>query len=252
MFRQALSKSFALAACGLFLTFALLASCTTEAAKETRSLDFDLSDSLKQYSKVVVTILDAKDSNKILDTAFSGKLLDPKKMAKYQLPDSIGANFQIRVQGIDSLGLLALQSDIKVQAGISSAAQKTPSERLPGFQPKSTLSRLKSLALSTGVLVPAFTPGVFVYSVTVPFAVDVITLNAVVADTQASLDLNGIPMESGVTTGSGKLNFGTNPLRVNVYTKGTVAPIEKYATVELAEEAVIEHRREGRTRGLHE
>ncbi len=219
------SKCIALAGCSLLLLLALLVSCTTDAAKETRSLDFALSDSLKQYSKVVVTILDAKDSSKVLDTAFSGRLLDPKNMAKYRLPDSIGADFQIRVQGFDSLGLLALQSDIKVNGGVPSTAQKTPPEMLPAFQPISTLTRLKSLVLSSGVLVPPFTPGVFVYSVTVPFALDMVTLNAVVVDTQATLDLNGIPMESGVTMGSGKLKVGANPLRVNVHSKGAVAPI---------------------------
>ena len=96
---------------------------------------------------------------------------------------------------------------------------------LPAFQPTNTLTRLKSFVLSSGVLVPPFAPGIFVYSVTVPFALDIVTLNAVVGDTQATLDLNGIPIESGVTIGSGKLKVGTNPLRVNVHSKSTGDPI---------------------------
>src|SRR3954471_19220286 len=133
-----------------------LQSCTSDSEDGPREIQFNLSDSLKNYSKVVITLIDTADSKHVLATAFSGKLANPKSLTTYAVPDSVGSSFRIRIQAFNDAGQLALQTDIGVTGGVASEPKKVPPEKLPALLPTLASARLANLEVSIGTLVPAF------------------------------------------------------------------------------------------------
>lgn len=123
-----------------FIGFCLLSYCLlffacssgTDSENEI-SLDFNLSDSLKSYSQVSITLHHSQDPDIVLDTVFIGKLIRPETLPTYSVPSSIGADFKVRIQGYDSKGLLSLESFILITAGKASKTERTPPESLPGW-----------------------------------------------------------------------------------------------------------------------
>lgn len=228
---------------GLALLLALAASmvsCTSDAGGGSRQISFKLDDSLKNYSKVLITIIDAKDSNRVLDTAVDGKLADPKSLPAYQVPDSIGADFRIRIQGFDSQGLLAMQSDIQVNAGTASAPVKSPPGKLPGLVSGLASARLSALDVSAGTLNPVFDPAVFAYTVDVAFEADSFSVSATTSDSLSTLTLDGAALKTGAPSVPGALKVGDNDLRLAVLPKGGSIP--NVYTLKVRRQAGIEDR----------
>ena len=177
----------------LLLAGAFFASCT-EGETETRQIDWKLSDSLKNYSTVVIALLDPDDTSKVLAVVHDGKLDNPAALETYTVPESITGDFEIRIRGYDSMDLLAFESRIDVSGGETGPPRRTPAEDLPAFKPA---VRLAGLDFSAGNLSPAFKPDVFEYVLEVPYEVESLVLNALAADTGAVLDLGGKPLVSG-------------------------------------------------------
>jgi hypothetical protein len=75
----------------------------------------------------------------------------------------------------------------------------------------SSNASLSGLALSTGVLSPAFTPGNTSYTAAVNHTVNSITVTPTLADTNATVTVNGAPASSPVS-----LNAGPNTITVRV------------------------------------
>lgn len=78
--------------------------------------------------------------------------------------------------------------------------------------PLSSNADLSNLALSAGVLSPAFAPGTTSYTVSVPFATASITVTPTVADATASVTVNGVATPSGVASAPIALAVGANTL----------------------------------------
>lgn len=206
----------------LFLSFivAFLFSCTSDGGERSRQIRFDLADSLVNYPNVTVTVNDIQDSNLVLDTAFDGKINNPGSVPLYRVPDSIRADFRIRIQAFDSSGLLVLQSDIVVKSGSASTSVKTPPDKLPGVIASRPTARLAGLDISAGALDPAFKPGIFSYSVHVPYESNSLSINATAADTQSTLTLDGGVLVSGTPSVGKILKTGEQFIKVGVLPKG--------------------------------
>lgn len=204
-----------------------LASCSTDSEGGGREIDWNLGDSLKTYSNVVITILDPLDSTKVLDTVFAGKLADPASLESYRIPDSIGGRFTILIQGYNAQGLLALESRIAVKDGKPSAPVKTPADKLPGNQVTDASALLSSLDVSDGTLVPTFKSDVEAYVVEVPFDIDSLTVNASAVDSGATLALAGKALISGSPSAPIALLVGENRVVLAVKGRGG-APSKNY------------------------
>ncbi len=203
----------------------LLVSCSLQGEGEDRQLQFDLADSLKNYSLVIITAVDIQDSNHVLDTAFADSLPNPKALAVYRVPNSIQGDFRITIQGFDANGLLALQTDIDIKSGSASAPKKHSPEKLPALVAALPTARLLGLEISMGDLIPSFQPGVFSYSVEVLNDVDSLVVNAMAMDSQSTLTLDGPglageALESGIPSKKRALMAGDNLFKVGVLPKG--------------------------------
>lgn len=73
-----------------------------------------------------------------------------------------------------------------------------------------TNSNLASLALSTGILSPTFTPGVTTYTAAIPNASTSITVTPTVADVNATVTVNSVPVASGSSSAPVAMALGVN------------------------------------------
>lgn len=203
----------------LFLGGLLFSSCTTDSTGETR-IDWNLSDSLKNYSNLVIILVDPNDTSKVLAVVHDGKLEDPKALENFKVPDSLDGKFKIVIRGYNDKGLLAFESRIDVVDGAPAAAVKTPQSQLPAFQviPVDTTPSafLSIIDISEGALSPEFRRDVFAYTALVPFRIDSIALHAALEDTGALLSLEGNPMSSGSVSFPFNLKVGENTFTMSV------------------------------------
>ncbi len=204
-----------LALAGLFLT-----ACNSGSSGGARQIQFNLNDSLKKYDKVVITLLDAKDTVRVLDTAFAGKLSDPKAMGAYTLPENVGSDFIVRVQGFDQQGLLAMQSTVAVLGGSAGEPKKTPPQNLPALIAGLSGAKLSLLETSAGALSPAFHPDSFAYNIELPYASDSLALAATPNDSLAVLTLNGDRAQAGLPTAKRFIPVGVTSLKIGVQPPG--------------------------------
>ena len=77
-------------------------------------------------------------------------------------------------------------------------------------------ANLAALSLSSGTLAPAFSTAVFAYGAEVISSTSSITLTPTVADTTATVTVNGTPVTSGTPSGPVTLNVGLNLITVLV------------------------------------
>lgn len=79
-----------------------------------------------------------------------------------------------------------------------------------------TNANLSGLSLSQGTLSPAFAADISSYTATVASGVSSITVTPTLADTNASVTVNGAPVTSGSASGAISLKGGTNVITVIV------------------------------------
>jgi len=84
------------------------------------------------------------------------------------------------------------------------------------FRDRTTNATLSGLALSQGTLSPAFATGVRAYTATVAYNVGSITVTPTLADADATVTVNGIPVNSGSASGAIGLRPGPNLITVVV------------------------------------
>lgn len=208
----------------LLLAGSFLSSCAADGEAEIRRIDWNLSDSLKNYATVVIALVDPHDTSKVLAVVHDGKLDIPAAMPTYTVPDSIGADFVIRIRGFDSSDLLAFESRIGVVDGEPGTPERTPAGDLPAYKPA---TRLAGLDFSAGALTPAFQPDVFAYVLDVPYEVESVVLNALASDSGVVLDLGGKPLASGVASEPIPLLVRDNLLTVTARKAGS--PPQSYS-----------------------
>ena len=212
----------------LFLAGFMAASCTTDSSGDSTQIDWNLSDSLKNYSNVVITLVDPDDTSKVLATVHSGKLENPASLASFKIPDSLGGDFKIQIRGYDDRGLLAFESRIDVADGKPQTPVKTPQDQLPAFLIKPVPAGLLSiLDVSEGVLVPEFKSDVFAYAVEVSYDVTQLAVHASVSDSGSSMTLGGKPLASGDVSAPVELAVGKTDLTLAV--KAADGSIKSYA-----------------------
>ncbi len=83
----------------------------------------------------------------------------------------------------------------------------------PSLSDNATLS---ALLLSSGTLVPQFSPSVTDYTVTLPNTVETLSFAPVLATSTASLEVNGIPAVSGAPVGPFNLSIGLTTISIDV------------------------------------
>jgi hypothetical protein len=82
--------------------------------------------------------------------------------------------------------------------------------------PPSTNANLANLVLSAGTLSPAFASGTLSYTANVVSNSNTLTVTPTVADSTASVKVNGVTVASGSPSGPITLNVGSNPITVLV------------------------------------
>jgi uncharacterized delta-60 repeat protein len=80
----------------------------------------------------------------------------------------------------------------------------------------STDASLSSLSISSTGLSPAFASGTTSYTANVGFNISTVTLTPVVAQPNATVTVNGVPVNSGVASGAIPLNVGANTINTVV------------------------------------
>ncbi|WP_096356028.1 cadherin-like beta sandwich domain-containing protein [Mucilaginibacter gotjawali] len=89
---------------------------------------------------------------------------------------------------------------------------------------------LAGLTLSNGTLTPVFTATRFAYTALVPYAVNSIAVASTVADTTATIAVNGTPMQSGIPTAFMPLFVGANTVTAAVTAQDGIT-IKKYTII---------------------
>ena len=107
-----------------------------------------------------------------------------------------------------ALGSNTITSVVTAPDGVTTKAYTLTVTRLP----KSTVSSLSGLALSTGTLSPAFSTGTTSYTASVPSTTNSITVTPTVTDPTATIQVNGATVASGVASGSIALAVGSNTI----------------------------------------
>jgi hypothetical protein len=77
-------------------------------------------------------------------------------------------------------------------------------------------ARLQNLVLNSGVLNQTFDSGTKAYTMSVPFAADTTLVTATALDPNATLTINGVPVQNGTASPAIKLVQGENTVRVDV------------------------------------
>lgn len=187
-----------------------LSACTEPDVEET--LQFDFQDDLSGYDSVHILILDPKDTGKVLEIAFHGKLDPGQKPPKYALKESDGKDFIIRVIGFDD-DLAAYRNDI-ARSGDGFTAKLAPDSVLPGAPPA-----LSGIKLSSGNLEPAFHKDTLVYRVSVAYEESVFVLTPSFAGTMAGVTVGGDPAASGKAGDPIDLRLGKTSIEAKVVTQ---------------------------------
>jgi hypothetical protein len=111
----------------LFLAFCVLGtlslfSCTASESDGDQYLTWNLSESLKDYDRVVITLVKSEDAAAVLEEVFDGKLLDPAGFPKYKLKEAKGKDFTVRIRAYNDKHEVVLAKDVIVK---SKSAQPT-------------------------------------------------------------------------------------------------------------------------------
>ena len=106
------------------------------------------------------------------------------------------------------VGSNAITTVVTAPDGVTTKTYTATVTRLP----KSTVSSLAGLALSTGTLSPAFSTGTTSYTTSVPTATNSVTVTPTVTDSTATITVNGMTVASGVTSGAISLAVGSNTI----------------------------------------
>jgi hypothetical protein len=109
------------------------------------------------------------------------------------------------------VGANSLVVEVTAQDGATRRSYTVALSRAP-----SSDARLSDLVLSSGTLIPVFAPDTLNYSAEVAHAVDSVTLTPSVADPNASVQVNGVPVASGSPSPAIPLQVGANSLVVEV------------------------------------
>jgi gliding motility-associated-like protein len=139
-------------------------------------------------------------------------------------PVALDPNAVIRVNGLSvmsgdlsnlfdlEVGTNTLTVDVvAVDGSLSDKYALTVTRGAPAVE-----ARLQNLVLSSGVLGQTFDSATKTYTMSVPFAADSILVTATALDPNATLSINGVPVQNGTASPAIRLAQGDNTVRVDV------------------------------------
>jgi len=227
----------------LLPVFAVLMAwaCTGSETEADQYLTWHLTDAYKDYDTVSIKLVATGDTTLIYEVVWNAKIPEPSRFPKYRLTAAKGKDFTIQIRCYNAAHELVLSKDVDVA----------------GANPKEVVTlvpdvRLLDLAISAGLLTPAFSPEHPSYTAQVEETVPSIVLTASPLDAGNVLTINrkvaawgtGIPVE---------LQVGANVIEVTVsskdgkasrdyelvVTRGRVIPPEEVTAVSLKDSNLV-------------
>jgi hypothetical protein len=119
-------------------------------------------------------------------------------------------------QATVALGGAPSSTPVSILVTAPNGSQKTYTVTVNRAAPANSNNNLSSLAVSAGPLNPSFVQSTTGYTVTVPTTTLNTTVTAIVADSTATLTINGAAATSGVPMGPIALAIGANPIQIQV------------------------------------
>jgi hypothetical protein len=176
------------------LAFFLVSCQTTDPPPAEQVLRLKLNDSLKNYERVVVQVLDRQDTNRVLVTLWDDALPSPATQVKpYSLLGQTNPSFIVKVTGYKAKGQLALETMIFYDGGKKTVLHQW-------VPPLQTLDRLKQLTPSSGTMSPPFNKDSLNYLVTIPEGIASITFGLIAEDDEAVIRFAGDTVRSGTAS----------------------------------------------------
>ena len=192
-----------------------LARCRLAPEPEARPENYvtvRLNDSLSRFDSVVVEILSGGDTAAVVGSPWSGKLDQPGAIPSYRLPDGETGELSIRVRAWDANHRLVLDETIAKADGRQTVTARPIAQPSP---------RLLSLSLSAGTLTPAFAPGAFEYSASVPNAQVNVNVTAVPEYGPARIFVGARQAAAGQPSAAVPLDTGANRITLSVFAGDT-------------------------------
>lgn len=208
----------------LLICLFLLPRCHVDGApSEEKYVTVRLNDSLSKYAKLEVLVLEAGDTSKVVGTVFTGRMENPADIPAYRLDAGETREMAVRVRGYDTDGKLVMDILISKASGRQTVVSVLPA---PIIVPDTIKDvplpsvRLASLAVSPGVLEPAFDSSVNDYVVRLAYEQTSIVLVATPANPAAAVRIEGAKPSDGFVSEPQDLLVGDNEILVRV-TSGT-------------------------------
>lgn len=172
-----------------------LAACQTADPPDPEIiLRVRLHDSLKQYDRVVVQLIDRNDTNHVLTTLWNGALPNPASdIQGFSMKGQPSKSFIVKVEAYKALGQLALKTLIYYEPGLKTV-------RHDSVAPLRPLNWLETLAPSPGELKPKFHRDSLRYTVTLPPNVNALAFTVAGAIPGVSILVDGAAVASGTAS----------------------------------------------------
>jgi hypothetical protein len=163
-----------------FLGALSLFSCTASESEGDQYLTWNLSESLKDYDRVVITLVKPEDTSSVLEYVHDGKLPDPLGFPKYKLKEAKGKDFIVRIRAYNDKNEVLLAKDVSVKSRTSQPTRVLQADL-----------RLYKMEISPGNFDPAFSPNQAGYTVGLPESIESVAFTIVPMDTANVLSVNG-------------------------------------------------------------
>lgn len=188
-------------------SLSVLWSCFASDPDAEEYLNLTLNASYADYDTVSIRLVEAGDTDKVLEVVWNDKIPEPAKFPRHKLTSAKGRDFIIQIRCYNARHELLMSKNVKVEGKKPDPAVVLVPEL-----------RLLGLKASTGSLSPPFTPSGLTYTVEVAETVANLTLTATALDAGNALSIDGASANWGVGV-SKDLAIGPNPFLLTVSTK---------------------------------
>lgn len=167
----------------IFLPFPallLIWACSVEQTEGDEYVRIELSETLKDYHRILITLVSPVDTNMVYDTVWNAAIPDPTNFPRFKLKVSKGKDFTILIRAYNTDGAVIWAKNIAIVGDVAQQAVIVKSDL-----------RLFRLSLSKGSLEPTFSPLVHTYRAKVADSIDNIVIAARMIDSTNEFSLNG-------------------------------------------------------------
>jgi hypothetical protein len=185
-------------------------ACTVADEDGDQYLRIELSETLKDYHRVLITLSRPDDSNAVYDTVWNDSIPDPKNFPRFKLKLAKGKDFTVRIRAFNGMGETVWAKNISIVGETA----------LPGTTVKADL-RIFSLSLSKGTLTPIFNPATLSYRAEVGDSVENIVIAAKLMDSANIFTVNDLLVAPGQPVPQQALKKGENTFKILIRSAGT-------------------------------